>query len=89
MAIRNPTHFRARIDGATLAGVVHRPGDVIEIATLAFERDGTLDAILHAVAEAENDYRPLETGVLDAQGDFVVAPARKSEDAAADEPIES
>lgn len=73
-ATKKPTHFRVKVDGVTLPGRVYRKGQVVAIEDLDFSYPETLDAILAAVEEAGNNWRLLETGVLDDEGEFVPTP---------------
>ena len=89
MAAKKPTHFRVKVDGVTLPGEVYRKGRVVAIEDLDFSHPETLDAILATVKEAGNNWRLLETGVLDGEGAFVPVPEPKDvEEDRADEVTE-
>jgi len=89
MVAKRPTHFRMKVDGVTLPGRVYREGEVVAIEDLDFNYRETLDTILASVAGAGNDWRLLETGVLNSKGEFVPKPEPGvAESDAADEPTE-
>jgi hypothetical protein len=87
MAARKPTHLRCKMDGVSLPDGVHREDDVVAIEGLDFSNPATADHIVELCKESGNTYEPLETGVLDDDGNFVPVPEPKSEEAS--EPAES